>query len=115
MIQASIVSYLASNSPAKLAEIHWYLTVIKSHTISKRDLRSTIAELVHEGHPIVSGNSGYTLVTSDNDDEIMKELDKGIANLTSYALKILQRRRDLKLTRERLTARLIKETKLQKA
>lgn len=115
MIQASIVSYLASNSPAKLAEIHWYLTAIKTHKISKRNLREIISELVGEGHPIVSGNFGYTLVTSDNDSEIMKDLDRAIATLSSYAMKILKRRRDLKITRERLTARLYKETKLQKA
>lgn len=107
MIEASILSYLASNSPAKLADIHWYLTYVQSHKISKRKLREIIAELVNKGNPIVSGNFGYSLVTSDNDEQIMKELDRAIANLSSYAVNILKRRRDLKNTRNRLTARLI--------
>lgn len=110
MIQASITAFLATHSPAKLNEIHWHLTVVKSHKISKRELRAVIAELVQEGKPIISNYKGYTLVPNLSDIQVMEQLDKGIANLSSYIMKLLERRRALKKTRERMTAKLIPQT-----
>ena len=64
---------------------------LNGFALSDRELRLTIADLIEtDGYLITSSSKGYKLCTT------VKEYEKALAYITSYAMSLLKKRRAMK-------------------
>jgi hypothetical protein len=99
----SILSYLKVNGPIKRKVLLAYLKNM-GFKVTDRSMRQTIVELIEtDGVLITSSSNGYKLAES------VKEYEKAIKYVTSYAMALLKKRRALRRNYDRITSELVIE------
>jgi hypothetical protein len=98
-----ILTYIKVNGPVKRKVLLAYLKNM-GFKVTDRSMRQAIVELIEtDGVLITSSSKGYKLAES------VKEYEKAIKYVTSYAMALLKKRRALRRNYDRITSELVIE------